>query len=161
MSHVFHLSPCRVRIQTMAFPHWFLQGHWRDPSHQLHHFPRESGLGVPLGNGHGEGEPRFPLHLQWQDHNPCLGVVRFLAATDKIAYIILLYWFLICYFCLLQNVYLHECQNYFLLSLKNLGNKELKIIVIKGSLDKKCISFSIFPLSVLINEFLGCGRLFQ
>ena len=21
-------------------------------------------LGVPLGNGHGEGEPRFPLHLQ-------------------------------------------------------------------------------------------------
>ena len=106
---MFPLEPMSgVRIQTMAFPHWLLQGHWRDPSCQLRHFPRESGLGVLLGSGHGEGEPRFPLHLQWQDHKPCLGVVRFLAATDKIAYIILVYWFLICCFCLLQNVYLHR-----------------------------------------------------
>ena len=34
------------------------------PRNQLCYLLRESGLGVLLGNGHGEGEPRFPLHLQ-------------------------------------------------------------------------------------------------
>ena len=135
---IFHTCYCSgptVGAQTLTFSLLLLCGHWQQPLHQLHHLSGESGLGVLLGNRHGEVEPRFLLHLQQQDRNLCLGVIRFgnhwlnclyhigvLASNSFLLFSSAK--------CLSARVTELSFIKFFL---KNLRNKELKIITIEGS----------------------------